>query len=204
MGILTLYVTKWKQKENSHMFSINSFTIMEYFFPYIGKNTEQQGNTEIKYTYIQMASLLTSHNSGHFGDPHNLSHFSHSNNSGHSGHTISFRSFRPFRSSGCPGYLVIPVIWSSGHSVHPEIPANLSFRSFRSSGHSGHPVIPVTPVIWSFLSSGHLVIPVIRLFRSFWSYRSFRSFRSFQSFQSFQGIQNITLCNNVEKNILGN
>ena len=27
-----------------------------------------------------MATLLTSHNSGHFGDPHNLSHFSHSSN----------------------------------------------------------------------------------------------------------------------------
>jgi hypothetical protein len=33
MGILTLYGTKLKHKENSHMFSINSFTFMEYFLP---------------------------------------------------------------------------------------------------------------------------------------------------------------------------
>jgi hypothetical protein len=31
------------------MFSINSFAFMEYFLPKIGKNTELQGNTEIKY-----------------------------------------------------------------------------------------------------------------------------------------------------------
>jgi hypothetical protein len=97
----------------------------------------------------QIASLLTSHSSGHFGDPHNLSHFSHSSNSGHSGHTISFRSFRPFRSSGHPSYLVI--------------------RSFRPSGNSGHPVIPVIPVIRSFqslLSSGHSCHLVIWSFQS--------------------------------------
>jgi hypothetical protein len=96
----------------------------------------------------------------------------------------SFRSFRPFRSSGHPGNLVIPVIWSSGHSDHPESPV---IRTFRTSGHSGHPVIPVisvSPVIWSYWSSGHSCHPVI------WSFRSF---------QSFQGIQNITICTNVEK-----
>jgi hypothetical protein len=108
-----------------------------------------------------MASLLTSHNSGHFGDPHNLSHFSHSSNSGHSGHTISFRSFRPLQSSrlsGHPGYLVIRSFRPSGNSGHPDIPV---IRSFRSSGHSSHSCHLVILVYRSFLSSGHLVIPVI-------------------------------------------
>ncbi len=57
-----------------------------------------------------MASLLTSHNSGHFSDPHNLSNFSHSSNSGHSGHTIH---------SGHSAH--------SGHSGHPVIPVSVEF-----------------------------------------------------------------------------
>jgi hypothetical protein len=50
MGILTLYGAK-KHKENSHMFSIKSFAFMDYILPKIGKNTDKQGNTEIKYIY---------------------------------------------------------------------------------------------------------------------------------------------------------
>jgi hypothetical protein len=40
------------------MFSINSFTFMEYFLPLIGKNTDQQGNTEIKYIYSNIMNTF--------------------------------------------------------------------------------------------------------------------------------------------------
>jgi hypothetical protein len=49
MGILTLYGTK-KTRKNSHMFSINSFTFMEYFLPQTGKNTDHQCSTTGKPT----------------------------------------------------------------------------------------------------------------------------------------------------------
>jgi hypothetical protein len=37
MGILTLYGTKNKHKENYHVFSRNNVAFMEYFLPSIGK-----------------------------------------------------------------------------------------------------------------------------------------------------------------------